>query len=138
MANGHMDELVKKSNRTDEVGYVQNTFRQMQQSISQHIADITHLTEVLSQRNKDLKLAYEQAREADRMKDAVILNMSDRMEESVKVIHATIDDFRQRVTDMDADECRHMADKIQKHTEITTELLINLLNIADKKKEGEL
>ena len=138
MANGQMDELVKKSNRTDEVGYVQNTFRQMQQSISQHIADITHLTEVLSQRNKDLKLAYEQAREADRMKDAVILNMSDRMEESVKVIHATIDDFRQRVTDMDADECRHMADKIQKHTEITTELLINLLDIADKKKEGEL
>ncbi|MBR6203308.1 MAG: HAMP domain-containing protein [Bacteroidaceae bacterium] len=138
MANGQMDEPVKKSNRTDEVGYVQNTFRQMQQSISQHIADITNLTDVLSQRNKDLKLAYEQAREADRMKDAVILNMSDRMEQSVKVIHATIDDFRHRVTDMDAEECCHMADKIQKHTEITTELLINLLDIADKKKEEHL
>ena len=28
-----------------------------------------------------------------------------------------------------------MADKIQKHTEITTELLDNLLDIADKKEE---
>ena len=31
-----------------------------------------------------------------------------------------------------------MADKIQKHTEITTELLGNLLGIADKKEEGSL
>ncbi len=138
MASGQMDEPVKRSLRTDEVGYVQNTFRQMQQRISQHIADVTQLTEVLKQRHKDLELAYEQAREADRMKDAVILNMSDRMEQSVKVIHATIDDFRKHVTDMDAQECRLMADKIQKHTELTTDLLINLLDIADKKKEDSL
>ena len=93
---------------------------------------------MLSQRNEDLKLAYEQSREADRMKDAVILNMSDRMEQSVKAIHTTVSDFRQRVADMDADECRQMADKIQKHTEITTDLLGNLLDIADKKEEGSL
>ena len=138
MAEGGLDEPVKESRRTDEVGYVQNTFRQMQQSIGQQIADITHLTDVLRQRNQDLKLAYEQAREADRMKDAVILNMSDRMEQSVKAIHATVGDFRQHVADMDADECRQMADKIQQHTEITTELLGNLLGIADRKGEGSL
>ena len=138
MANGKLDEPVKESHRTDEVGYVQNEFRQMQQSIGQHIADITHLTDVLRQRNEDLKMAYEQAREADRMKDTVILNMSDRMEQSVKAIHATVTDFQQHVADMDAEECRHMADKIQKHTEITTELLGNLLGIADKKEEGSL
>ena len=135
MADGQLDEPVKESPRSDEVGYVQNTFRQMQLSIGQHIADITHLTGVLQQRNEDLKMAYEQAREADKMKDAFILNMSDRMEQSVKVIHATVAEFRQHVADMDAEECRHMADKIQQHTEITTELLNNLLDIADKKKE---
>ena len=135
MADGQLDEPVKESHRSDEVGYVQNTFRQMQLSIGQHIADITHLTGVLQQRNEDLKMAYEQAREADKMKDAVILNMSDRMEQSVKVIHATVAEFRQHVADMDAEECRHMADKIQQHTEITTDLLNNLLDIADKKKE---
>jgi hypothetical protein len=31
-----------------------------------------------------------------------------------------------------------MADKIQQHTEITTELLGNLLGVAGKKKEGSL
>ena len=138
MASGQLDEPVKESHRTDEVGYVQNTFREMQLSIGQHIADINHLTDVLRQRNEDLKLAYEQAREADRMKDAVILNMSDRMEQSVKAIHATVADFRQHVAEMDADECSQMADKIQKHTEITTELLGNLLDIADKKEEERL
>ena len=138
MAEGQLDVHVEESHRTDEIGYLQNTFLQMQQSISQHIADITHLTDVLRQRNEDLKLAYEQAREADRMKDAVILNMSDRMEQSVKTIHATVSDFRQHVSDMDAKECRQMADKIQKHTEITTELLGNLLSIADRKEEESL
>jgi HAMP domain-containing protein len=137
MAEGQLDVPVKKSHRTDEVGYVQNTFRQMQERIGQHIANITRLTDVLRQRNEDLKLAYEQAREADRMKDAVILNMSDRMEQSVKAIHATVSDFRQHVADMDADECCHMAEKIRTHTETTTELLGNLLDIADGKKNKE-
>ena len=135
MAEGQLDAPVEESHRDDEVGYVQNTFRQMQQSIGQHIAHITQLTDVLRQRNDDLKLAYEQAREADRMKDAVIMNMSDRMEQSVKAIHATVDDFRQHIADMDANECRHMAEKIGTHTETTTELLGNLLDIADRKKE---
>ena len=138
MADGQLDEPVKMSHRTDEVGYVQNSFRQMQQSIGQHIADITHLTDVLSQRNEDLKLAYEQAREADRMKDAVILNMSDRMEQSAKAIHATVGEFRQHIADMDAEECHHIVDKIRTHTETTTDLLGNLLDIADRKKEGSL
>ncbi len=138
MAHGQLGVTVEESHHTDEVGYVQNTFHQMQQSIGQHIADITHLTDVLRQRNEDLKLAYEQAREADHMKDTVILNMSDRMEQSVKAIHATVSDFRLHVADMDADECRNMADKIQKNTEITTELLGNLLGIADKKREESL
>jgi sigma-B regulation protein RsbU (phosphoserine phosphatase) len=138
MAHGQLDVTVEESHLTDEVGYVQNTFHQMQQSIGQHIADITHLTDVLRQRNEDLKLAYEQAREADHMKDTVILNMSDRMEQSVKAIHATVSDFRLHVAEMDADECHNMADKIQKNTEITTELLGNLLGIADKKREESL
>ena len=138
MAEGQLDEPIRESRRTDEVGYVQNTFRQMQQNIGRHIADINHLTDVLRQRNDDLKLAYDQAREADRMKDAVILNMSDRMEQSVKAIHTTVGDFLQHVGEMNSEECRQMADKIQKHTEITTELLGNLLGVADKKQEERL
>ncbi|MBR6826639.1 MAG: HAMP domain-containing protein [Prevotella sp.] len=137
MAEGQLDVPVEMSHRTDEVGYVQNTFRQMQERIRQHIADITHLTDVLRQRNEDLKLAYEQAREADRMKDAVILNMSDRMEQSVKGIHATVGEFRQHVANMDAEECCHMAEKIGRYTETTTDLLGNLLDIADRKKTKE-
>ena len=134
MAEGELDVPVEMSHRTDEVGYVQNTFRQMQERIGQHIAHITHLTAVLRQRNEDLKLAYDQAREADRMKDSVILNMSDRMEQSVKGIHTTVSDFRQHIADMDAEECCHMAEKIGRYTETTTELLSNLLDIADRKK----
>jgi K+-sensing histidine kinase KdpD len=72
------------------------------------------------------------------MKDAVILNMSDRMEQSVKVVHNTIADFRQHATDMNTNEFHQMADKIREHTEMTTAVLDNLLDIADKKRGGHL
>jgi HAMP domain-containing protein len=137
MAGGQLDVPVEESHRTDEVGYVQNSFRQMQERIRQHITNINDLTDVLRQRNEDLKLAYEQAREADRMKDAVILNMSDRMEQTVKGIHTTVGDFRRQVDGMDADECHRMAEKIGRYTETTTELLGSLLDIADRKKTNE-
>lgn len=134
MAQGHYDEPVRESRRTDEVGYVQNTFRQMQQSISTHIAQISHHTELQRRHNDSLRLAYEQAREADRMKDAVILNMSDHMEQSVKAIKTIVDDFSQRATTMDAEAYNGMADEIQVHTDRTTELLGRLLDIADRKE----
>ena len=134
MADGHYDEPVEESRRTDEVGYVQNMFRQMQQSINSHIEQIRQLADVLRRRNSDLQQAYEQASEADRMKDAVIKNVSDRMGNSVKAIGAIVNDLRLQVTTMDADECRQMSEKIRKHTETTTELLSHLFDIANRKE----
>lgn len=137
MADGNYDDCVEESRRTDEVGYVQNTFRQMQQSISTHIARISQLTEVLRQRNSDLQQAYEQVRETDRMKAAVIKNVSDRMGQAVKAIGAIVGNFRQRITTMDADECRQMSEEIRTHTDTTTELLGHLLDTADRKEAGK-
>jgi hypothetical protein len=38
---------------------------------------------------------------------------------------------------MDVEECSHMAEKIGRYTETTTELLGNLLDIADRKNNKE-
>jgi hypothetical protein len=38
---------------------------------------------------------------------------------------------------MDTDECRQMVDKIRTHTETTTELLGNLLDIANRKRRDD-
>ena len=135
MADGHYSDAVEESRRSDEVGYVQNTFRQMQQSIGSHIAHIRHLTDVVSQRNRDLQQAYEQAREADRMKDAVIKNVSDQMGQSVKAISIIVSELRQHITTMDSEECCQMSEKIRVHTQTTTELLGHLLDIADRKED---
>jgi K+-sensing histidine kinase KdpD len=107
----------------------------MQQSIGSHIAHIRHLTDVVSQRNRDLQQAYEQAREADRMKDAVIKNVSDQMGQSVKAISIIVSELRQHITTMDSEECCQMSEKIRVHTQTTTELLSHLLDIADRKED---
>ncbi|MBQ6966164.1 MAG: hypothetical protein IJP82_10855 [Bacteroidaceae bacterium] len=135
MADGHYEAFVKESHRDDEVGYVQNMFRQMQQNISTHITHISKLTEMLRQRNIDLQQAYEQAREASRIKDAIIKNVSDRMGHTVKAIGVIVNDVRQRILTMDANECHKMSERIQIHTETTKELLGQLLDIAERKEE---
>ena len=136
MADGLYDDSVEESMRIDEVGYVQNTFRQMQQSISTHIARINELTEVLQHHNSDLQQAYEQIREADRIKEAVIINASDRMGHIVKSISTIVSDFHQNITTKDADECRQMSIQIKTHSDNATELLNHLLEIADRKEDA--
>lgn len=135
MSDGCYDASVEESHRTDEVGYVQNTFRQMQQSIGTHISHISHLSEVLRQRNTALQQAYEQAREAERMKDAVIFNVSNRMGHPVKTIGTIVGRFRQHILSMDAEQCRQASEEIMHHTHATTELLGQLLDIADRKED---
>jgi Sec-independent protein translocase protein TatA len=59
------------------------------------------------------------------------------MGQAVKAIGAIVGNFRQRITTMDADECRQMSEEIRTHTDTTTELLGHLLDTADRKEVGK-
>lgn len=135
LSEGHYDDPIDISHRGDEIGYLQNTFRQMKQSLASYINRIHQLTELLRQRNEALEQAYEQVKETERVKDAFIQNMTDQMEHPVKAICATVEGFSLRAAGMTQEDFDQTTELIQTNTATIVELLGMLLDMAEKKEK---
>ena len=78
IANGHYDETIPESSHNDEIGRLQNNFQHMQQSLSAYIGELEQLLATLKERGDRLRIAYDHAQKADRMKTAFLHNMTTR------------------------------------------------------------
>lgn len=83
IAEGHLDERVPDSGHKDEIGQLQNSFVVMQRSLSDYISDMQQKRDALSEQNVMLQAAYEQAQEADKLKERFVSNMTDQMTRTV-------------------------------------------------------
>jgi sigma-B regulation protein RsbU (phosphoserine phosphatase) len=84
-AMGEVDALTL-SHREDTVGRLQNSFVQMQQAISTHVAELQQITNVTMQRNQELQLAYELVREANKRKMAFVQDMAHEVRTPLNII----------------------------------------------------
>ena len=137
IAEGHYDDPIPESKHHDEIGMLQNHFQSMQQSLAEHISELDQLTATLQEQGQVLSAAYEQAKEADRMKTAFLHNMTDQM-------LAPIDDIRQDVGilcgqlhDIDQQAVDQVVDDIQQKGKVVTVLLNHLLEVSEKAKNPE-
>lgn len=137
IAEGHYDEPIPESRHHDEIGMLQNHFQLMQQSLAEHISELDQLTGTLQEQGQVLSAAYEQAKEADRMKTAFLHNMTDQM-------LAPIDDIKQDVGilcgqlhDIDQQAVDQVVDDIQQKGKVVTVLLNHLLEVSEKAKNTE-
>ena len=137
IAEGHYDEPIPESRHHDEIGMLQNHFQSMQQSLAEHISELDQLTGTLQEQGQVLSAAYEQAKEADRMKTAFLHNMTDQM-------LAPIDDIKQDVGilcgqlhDIDQQAVDQVVDDIQQKGKVVTVLLNHLLEVSEKAKNPE-
>ena len=128
------DDIVEPSPRTDEIGYLQNTFGNMQKSVRMHIDRAEKRSSELAQRNKDLEVTYKLAKEADRIKDAFIQNMTSTIERPVKDICSIIQHCCDNLSQIDEDHCSRMTAEIKQNANATTQMLDQLINVADKKE----
>ena len=134
IAKGNYDDIVEPSPRTDEIGYLQNTFGNMQKSVRMHIDRAEKRSSELAQRNKDLEVTYKLAKEADRIKDAFIQNMTSTIERPVKDICSIIQHCCDNLSQIDEDHCSRMTAEIKQNANATTQMLDQLINVADKKE----
>ena len=132
IAKGHYDEPIPDARQQDEVGRLQRHFRQMQQSLAAKMTEMNHLTEALRERGETLASAYEHAKEADRMKTAVLHNMTDQMLAPVNAIAADVEALCHHYQEQNQQECERRADDIQQQGKIVTELLDELLKSERK------
>lgn len=83
---GCYDEQIEKTNRTDEIGLLQNSFASMQQSIAKYVADLQKMKAETEQRNEELIVAKNLAEEADHKTTAFIQDISHQIRTPLNII----------------------------------------------------
>lgn len=132
IAEGNYDEPIRYSRRRDEVGRLQNHFREMQQSLATRMGEMKQLSETLKERGEELQATYEQAQAAERMKTNFLYNMSDQIMAPVDGIRKrvlTISDPSKQLTEEDTNQ---LVDGIQQRGEKVTALLNQLIAESEK------
>ncbi len=132
IAEGFYDETIPYSRRLDEVGRLQNDFREMQKSLSTRVGEMQHLADTLKGRNEELQATYEQTKAADLMKTNFLHNMSDQMITPVKDIHKGAIAISNHNKELSEEEVNHLVRKIQHKGEKVTSILNNLIAESEK------
>lgn len=135
IADGHYDETIPDSRQQDEIGRLQDHFRQMQQSLASHVSELQRLTGSLEEQGKVLSEAYEQAREADRVKTAFLHNMTNQMLAPVGFIDADVQTLCDCGQQMEHEKVVRLVDDIDLQGRTVVNLLGDMLD-ASQKKEG--
>ena len=130
MAEGHHDERVPVSGRQDEIGQLQNSFAAMQHALADYIADLQQKRETLSEQNAKLQAAYEQAKEADSVKERFLCNMTEQMTRSVSSINTQAETLCNDYKNLSKADLAKLQVQILNDTETVTLLLNKMLNAS--------
>ena len=111
----------------------------MQQSLANKVSELKQLTASLKDRSEELTQAYEQAKEADRVKTLFLHSMTDQMIEPSTIIFTDATRLHEEGKELEQEEANQLVDEILKQGKKTTELLNDLLDASqklDSSKEG--
>ncbi len=137
MSGGDFNVSIPDSKRRDEIGQLQHSFFRMQKSLTDYINKIHHSTETLTKQNEELVKASELAREDDRMKTAVINNMTDQMLNPINAIAEENELIRREYKNLSEDEMAQHVDRMLENTETVTRLLNQILDASDVSAASE-
>lgn len=133
IADEDFDELIPASERLDEVGALQNSFRAMQQSTRDYLNKAKRSSKTLQERNEALRVAYEKTQEADRVKAAFLHNMTDQMVRPLSGISQSVNTLKENYHHFEESDIVQLVDTMQAHTNKITILLDRLLKVSIKK-----
>ena len=123
IAEGHYSNRLPKTRRVDTVGQLQNSFADMQASLSAYVDDIRQINAEMEQRNRELAAANEKALEADRKKTAFLQDMMHQIRTPLNIICGFAQVLNDSFHELPPDEARNitqmMHDNVRKIAHIT-------------------
>ncbi len=134
IAGGDYETPIHDCHQDDEVGRLQNHFQQMQQALSEHVGELQHSAAALVNQGHVLQDAYEQAKEADRMKTAFLHNMTNQMISPVNAMSESVAALCDQSQSQSQIQTEQLVNDIQKQGETITELLNQLLEASRESK----
>ena len=138
IAKGNYSETIPDSQQQDEIGQLQEHFRQMQQSLATNVGELEQLKATLEERGKGLHATYIKAKKADQMKTAFLHNMTDQMIGPANTILNDVNALCDFDHSQEKEEASRLTDDIQHQGKVITELLNNLLLMSEEEIEKEV
>ena len=108
IAEGRYSNRLPKVSRGDTIGQLQNSFVDMQQSLSNYVSNIRLINTQMEHRNRELLDANEKALEADRKKTAFLQDMMHQIRTPLNIIVGFAQVLNENFHEMPAEESKLM------------------------------
>lgn len=131
IADGNYGETIPDTRRKDEIGQLQGHFLQMQQSLASHINELEQLSDNLKERSEVLRKAYEQAKEADKMKTFFLHHMTNQMIEPADTLEESVATLCNDYNDGSLQKADHEVGIIQKQSQEIIKLVNSMIHVAE-------
>ncbi len=138
IAQGNYDDTIPDAHRHDEIGMLQENFRQMQHSLATNIKELEQLKSTLGERGNVLRKAYRMAQEANRMKMAFLHNMTNQMLDPTMVISQKVNILNDFWQELSQKESEQISEEIQQKAGAITELLKHMLDDSEAEAGKEV
>lgn len=138
IAQGHYDEHIPNTWNRDEIGSLQRNFIRMRRSLVSQIETMRQLNQSVEDRGMDLKLAYKQAKKADKMKTAFLRHMSNQIVTPAQSIDEDVETLLNKGDDMDNAKRQQLVEHIQQSGHDITQILNQVLNLSEEEMRKEV
>ena len=138
IAEGHYDERIKQSKYNDVVGRLQNNFAAMQESLSQHLANIQQMNDEAARRNEELVRTSELAKEADRQKSLFIQNVSHQIRTPLNIIMGFSQVIKDSKSALAEEEAKSVTDMMKHNAQLLDRMVMMLFDCSAKGETEEL
>ncbi len=132
IARGDFSEPIPPTDRKDEIGHLQESFRVMRRSLAQNREEVHKASDELRKHNEELREANVQIQEVDRMKTGLVHRIADKMIPPVVIIDGVVA-MIQKNPRMDKKTIQPLTDQVMDQIKIITTLLDQLLKSPEKK-----
>ena len=139
IAAGNLEVHIRKSQREDVIGHLQNSYVRMLRSLQFHIGSVQYTTTQAQQRNEELAEATRLAQEADKQKTTFIQNVSHQIRTPLNIILGFAQVLRDTIGEgLTEDESKSIADILNHNTKHLNRMLLMLFDSSDSGLSEEL
>ena len=132
IAEGHYSNRLPKTSRYDTIGQLQNSFADMQASLSDYVDNIGLINTQMVQRNRELTAANEKALEADRKKTTFLQDMMHQIRTPLNIICGFAQVLNDSFHELPPDESRNITQMMQDNARKMTHITRLLVSFASQ------
>jgi methyl-accepting chemotaxis protein/sigma-B regulation protein RsbU (phosphoserine phosphatase) len=137
ISQGNYGVTVPDTARADEIGQLQDDFRQMQYSLASQITELERLNGQLKERTQELQQANHKAQEADRMKTAFLHQMTNRMLEPSETLNNHVATLCSNYHTISSEDATHEIETIRQQGNTIIDLLDDMIHSANNETGKE-